>query len=117
MMNDSWIGNGSCTFGAVKNRDRNSPYSLSRNTPVRSTLKHVAHAVDTPGRHPIHVFNLTQRRSAQRCRGYLRQVVCVVASISTVFVLLNHLLVRLVHRNEPLRSGAKNDGVLAPPTM
>src|SRR6478672_11094468 len=112
MMNDSWIGNGSCTFGAVKNRDRNSPYSLSRNTPVRTTLKHVAHAVDTPGRHPIHVFNLTQRRSAQRCGGCLRQVVSVVASISTVFVFLNRLLMRLVHRDEPLGGSAENYGVL-----
>src|SRR6185369_2016203 len=117
MMNHSRVGNGSCTFGAVKNRDRNSPNPLSRNTPVRATLKHVAHAVDTPGRYPIHIFNLTQRGSSQGCCRRLRQVVRVVASISTVFILLNRLLVRLVHRDEPLWCRPENHGVLAPPTM
>src|SRR4030095_7658518 len=49
--------------------------------------------------------------------GCLRQVVRVVGSISTVFVLLNRLLMCVVHRNKPLRRSAENHGILAPPTM
>src|SRR5262249_25950439 len=83
----------------------------------RSAFQHVAHAIDTPRRNPFDTFSLSDRRGAKRSCGSFGQVIGEIGQIAAVFILLDHVPVYLVHRDEPLRRGAKNHRVLATPAM
>src|SRR6185436_10573704 len=55
--------------------------------------------------------------AAQRRNTAFGQIISVITSIAAIFVLLDEIAMRLVHRDEPLRRRAKDHRILAAPAM
>src|SRR6059058_3967131 len=121
MSNDFGIGYYFVAFPAVERGNRHTPDALARNTPVRPALKHVAHAFTAPGGNPFHaIVNFAQghRSQSRPIEGFsVSKVAGEVGSIAAVFVFLNIGVAGLIHRNEPLGSGAKDHWIITAPAV
>src|SRR5262249_3119007 len=80
---------------AVKRRNRNTPHTLPRHTPVGTALDHVSNSIAAPGRHPVDtLFDFTQRALAQT--SAFRSA---------------------IHRDEPLRRRSEDHWVMTSPAV
>src|SRR6266508_1629273 len=121
MSNDLWISYYLVAFPAVERGNWHAPDALARNTPVGPALEHVTHALAAPGGDPFHpLVNFTQsHRSQSRAveNFFVGEVAGEIGSIAAVFIFLDYTGACFVHRNEPLRRGAKDHGVLTAPAV
>src|SRR5580692_1223109 len=81
---------------AVENDDGRAPETLARDAPIRAMLDHFVHAIFAPRRNPLHGFNLAKRFLTER---------------------FGFSVGGLIHLDEPLLGGAKDDGIVAAPAV
>src|SRR5271157_5665133 len=81
---------------AEEDDDRNAPETLAGDAPVRAVFDHFVDALLAPAGNPLHIVNFPQGFLAQRFLSAMSD---------------------LVQLDEPLLSGAKNHGIVAPPAV